>query len=36
MSSKNEEERQRNVTVVGFLEIYENSLKRWIYIHGKG
>ena len=36
MPSENEEERQRNFTVAGFLDIYENSLKRWIYIPGIG
>ena len=36
MPSENEEQRKRNVFVAGFFDIYENSLKRWIYIPGMG
>ena len=36
MPSENEDLRQRNVLVAQFIDIYENSLKRWIYIPGLG
>lgn len=36
MPFENEEQRKRNVFVAGFFDIYENSLKRWIYIPGAG
>lgn len=36
MPADNEELRKRNVLVAQFIDIYENSLKRWIYIPGFG
>lgn len=36
MPAENEDLRQRNVLVAQFIDIYENSLKRWIYIPGFG
>lgn len=36
MPTENEELHHRYVIVAKFLDIYENSLKRWIYIPGIG
>lgn len=36
MPAENEEQRKRNIKVAGFFDIYENSLKRWIYLYGIG
>lgn len=36
MPAENEDLRQRNVLVAQCIDIYENSLKRWIYIPGFG